>query len=387
VISNVVPNMGSPAKKSLPAMLKLQALDIVERYHVSGGIGPDAYSNAPSLHPMAEAKFMLSLVALLNAKVISQQRFVEYAAPVCLRLEASRISLFGGGAAWGLGFRYGDFSAKEPFLITSALVVEALSAALATSLLDKKVASLQKAGMRTLTSWLRHWTLAYPGTELMLPRYSEHLHDPIINAAAYAMGVVARSTDVAESETASAKEGLLLIAGLRVKGAGWPYSASSGIVDLLHQCYIINAYPTDMWPADNDWHTDLISLFDGGICYLDVCTLVTESFAPSRELPIIRKIGDYCLRVERKPARLWSLGELLLCLSRRGRLIADEPERLRWKRTADRVARHVMEQFESNSEESGFVRHAMHGLHGIVELLAFHREDAQVKGNRASHDK
>jgi len=376
------PSVGSLGEKNLPARLKLQALELVERYHAAEGIGPDGYSALPSFHPMAEAKFLLSLVALLNAKVISPQTFVQYAAPTWSRLEASRISVFGDGAAWGLGFPYRQLPAREPFLITSALVVEAVSAASSTGLLDSDFESLHQAGMHTLLSWPRYWARPYDGENLVLPRYSEHLNEPIINAAAYAFGVVAKYSDPEEPRAAEAREKLSMIAGLRIRGIGWRYSASSPIVDLLHQCYIINAFPSDMCPADNEWHADLVSLFDGGIGYLDVCTLITEEskLALSSELPIVRRIDGRCVRVERKPARLWSLGEFLLGLSRRGCLIENEMQRLQWKRTANRVAGHILDLLGTNTGEACFFRHSMHGLHGIAELLTLYRIGVQAPG-------
>lgn len=378
-------NVGSNAEKGLVARLKLRALDLVDHYHGVKGIGSDAYSAVPLSHPMADAKFLLALVALLNAKVISPQRFVQYAAPVGPRLESARIPLFGSGAAWGLGFCFRKLPAREPYLITSALTVEALSAAAATGLVDPVFESLHQAGMHALASWLQCWVQPYPGVALALPQYSEHLQEPVINAAAYAFGVVARSdSDPVSHQAAEARRKLSMIAGLRIPGIGWQYSASSGIVDLVHQCYIINAFPPDMCPMVNEWHADLVSMFDGGTGYLDVCTLVADEsgLASSPELPIVRRISGRCVRVERKPARLWSLGELLVSLSRQAGLIEDEQLRLQWKRTANRVAGHILDLLDTHSREAGFVRHSMHGLHGIAELLAMYRSGMQASDDR-----
>lgn|GEM_PF-3095671 len=378
-------DVGSSAKKGLAARLKHQALDLVDRYHGAQGIGPDAYSATPLSHPMADAKFLLSLVALLNTKIISPQKFVQYAAPVAPRLESARINVFGSGAAWGLGFGFRNLPVREPYLITSALVVEALSAVIATGLLDLDFEPLHEDGARALASWLQYWVQPYPGKALALPQYSEHLREPVINTAAYAFGVAARSgSGPLGHQAAEAREKLSMIAELRIRGIGWQYSASSKVVDLMHQCYTINAFPPDMCPMIDEWHADLVSLFDGGINYLDACTLITDEseLASSYELPIVRRMDGRCVRVERKPARLWSLGELLLSLSRRGGLIEDELRRSQWKRTANRVAIHVLELLDTHSEEAGFVRHSMHGLHGIVELLALHRSGMRASDGR-----
>lgn len=360
-------------------MLKQHAIRLVDQYHAADGRGFDAYWNDVSFHPMAEAKYLCALATLFESGVISELSFSTKAAAGCDRLEKAHLRIFGDGFAWGLNFPYQGLSEREPFLITTALVVEALGRVTRAENISEKALDLYESGMRALRHWSNHWLVSHRETDDCFPQYSEHIREPIVNAAAYAYGVLVKAPGSTERQVQEARQGLNNIAALRLPGIGWTYSPSSGIVDLIHQGYIINSFP----PAEHDtitWCEELISLFDSGLGYLDVCTVMgrSRSAQSERELPILRSAGDVVIRVERRKARLWSLGELLVCVAAQMRHIQDEREMLRWKATANRVTQCILERLSDGEAESFYVRHSMHALHGVAELLSIYRENART---------
>jgi hypothetical protein len=362
-------------------------------YEAVGGSGADAYSPEPIPHPMADGKCLSLLDVLRRSNLLSATQFDARVAAVCHRLEEAALLPFDDGWCWGLGFSWRELPATEAFLITSALIVRGGLACLGEGTSSECLRRLLAQGMQGLSAWLRDLALPVGEVGLTIPAYSPGIRAPIYNAAACAYGTLRVGESVGwPSECASELlSSMGWIRSHRVAGLGWPYSPGSPVVDLLHQCYILNAM-ADVFgtPSVEVATAEMVGQFAGPCGFADVIHLrnAGELGVAVRDIPWLRPLSTGWIEVLPKPARLWSLGELLVVISRLG-LEGDRADA--WLRLGRRIAESILQHLSAGQNpEARYPRHVMHALHGLGCYLALLRERARqtsttklaVPGNR-----
>lgn len=349
-------------------------------YEAKDGVGADAYCGTDSCHPMADGKCLQVLAVLRQSKLISAKQFEERSQRICSRLESRGLEVFEGGMCWGLDFSWRNLPATEPFLITTAIVIRGLLDCHNEGLVLALSSKLLREGSAGLEAWIRELALPVGQSGIDLPAYSPGIREPIYNAAAYALGTLKLIEDVGGFLPAGVGAGVLSamewIRSRRISGLGWPYSTSSPVVDLLHQCYILNACSDVFGVRSIESATaEMMGQFAGPCCFADVMRLVTEGVVESsdaRDIPWLRFIGSLQVELLPKPARLWSLGELLVLLSRLG---LDGERSNAWGRQGRRVADAILSRFSASDDvEARYPRHVMHAVHGLACYLALLRK-------------
>lgn len=352
--------------------LVMQAKTLARKYHESNGEGLDAYGPGKQVHPMAEGKYLSSIAHLYKLRIISEKTMWAYTAASLDRLEKTRIEL-PQGWAWGLGFSYRGLSDKEPFLITTALIAEGLADLCEVCPENNRAIFLQEKTAAALNYWFKNLVFRDENGGAMFPLYSPATSPRILNAAVYAWGVIERfkkersiQTELPGSEQMRCLQEHFL--GLRYEGIGWRYSPQHPEIDLVHQGYIINAMAEHVSPdLVEQWLKDLVSIFQTLEGWADVCVLrETAAPASTKEISIMREVRGRNIEIKRKPARLWSLGELLISLSYG---LSSSTLGPAWRKEAFRVAELILQKFRLNTIEAQYPRHAMHALAGISALL------------------
>lgn len=362
-----------------PGDLRLYIEKHLHSYELSRGIGVDAYCDAPQFHPMADGKYLQALAVLRSTGLISISHFQQRSFDACARIEINAMK-FVEGISWGLGFSWRNLSSTEPFLITSAIVTRGLLDCHCQGLVSEQVTLLLRLGGAGLKAWIRDISIPVNEEHIALPVYSPNIREPIYNAAAYALGTL-KLIDESEGLVSSSTDRLRVmewIRSRRVAGLGWPYSSSSPVVDLLHQCYILNAL-SDVFGARSIEQecAEMLGQFAGPCCFADAMRLVmgNEESSNARDIPWLRPLGDFEVELLPKPARLWSLGELLVLLSRLG-LEGKHSEA--WVRQGRRVATAIMSRLSAEEDkEARYPRHVMHAVHGLACYLALLRKRAR----------
>lgn len=350
----------------------------LHKYEEFDGYGSDAYYETTTLHPMADGKYLQSLAVLRSTGLMSLPHFQQRSLDACARIEKSAIK-FEDGVGWGLGFSWRNLYPTEPFLITSAIVTRGLLDCYCQGLVSDRVVNLLSIGTAGLDGWIRNNSISVDDG-YGLPVYSPNIREPIYNAASYAFGtlnLIDKSEGWAPSNINSL-EVMKWIRSRRAVGLGWAYSPTSPIVDLLHQCYILNSL-ADVFGVQSVEKecVEMLGQFAGPCCFSDAIRLVMgkEELSSKRDIPWLRSLGDFQLEMLPKRARLWSLGELLVLLSRLG----EEGENSEaWVRQARQVAEMIVSRLsEEDDKEARYPRHAMHAVHGLASYLALLRKRAQ----------
>lgn len=350
----------------------------LHKHEESGSNGSDAYCDAPQYHPMADGKYLQSLAVLRSTGLMSLQHFQQRSLDACARIEKSAIK-FEDGVGWGLGFSWRNLSPTEPFLITSAIVTRGLLDCYCQGLVSDRAANLLSIGTAGLEGWIRNNSISVDDG-YGLPVYSPNIREPIYNAASYSFGtlnLIDKSEGWAPSYINSL-EVMKCIRSRRIIGLGWTYSPTSPIVDLLHQCYILNSL-ADVFGVQSVEKecAEMLGQFAGPCCLADVIRLVMgkDELSSTRDIPWLRSLGDFQLEVLPKPARLWSLGELLVLLSRLGLEVVHSEA---WVRQGRQVAEMIMSRLSAGDDvEAVYPRHVMHAIHGLACYLALLRKRAQ----------
>ncbi len=356
----------------------------VAEYETAAGMGTDAYCKLRVHHPMADGKYLQLLAVLHRSQLISPARFEAQVCSACDRLReaAQRTAIDDcNGWVWGLGFAWRDLPPSEPFLVTSAVVVRAALECSQQGLSCPPLAAVIDNGVAGLEEWWSRLTLSVDDGEVPIPAYSPGIRLPIYNAAAYSYATL-HQADLAGYPTRSTGDGLRSmewIRSRRVPRLGWPYSPASGVVDLLHQCYLLNAM-ADVFGVRSieAASAELIGQFAGPGGFADVIHRLPPGGATKRgqDIPWIRPFAGGDLEILPKPARLWSLGELLLLISRLG----NEGEQAEgWLRLGRSIAVTIMHRLScGNDDEARFPRQAMHARHGLACYLGLLRGKARA---------
>jgi hypothetical protein len=350
-------------------------------YEKNQGVGPDAYCEAPQCHPMADGKYLQALAVLRCTGLISIPHFQQRSLDACARIEKSAIK-FEDGISWGLGFSWRNLPTNETFLITSSIVSRGLLDCHCQGLLSDQAANLLRLAGSGLKEWIKNLSMLVGEKYLSLPVYSPNIREPIFNAAAYALGTlkIINEFEGLASISSGTLNKMKWIKSRRVIGLGWPYSPTNPVVDLLHQCYILNSL-ADVFGVQSVEKecAEMVGQFAGPCCYADAMRLVMskEEFVSKRDIPWLRSLGDLQIEALPKPARLWSLGELLVLLSRLGE---EGKNSEAWIRQGRQVAEMIVSQLSAEDDvEAQYPRHIMHAVHGLASYLALLRKRAQKK--------
>ncbi|WKB51080.1 hypothetical protein [Eleftheria terrae] len=347
---------------------------LLEQFEASEGRSPDAYWEAALFQPMAAGKYLSAVTTLVRTGLLKAEvagRRLRWSLPT-LR-QAAVPSPGGEGCSWGLGFSWRELPATEPFLITSALVTRGLCDAAAALPQEREVVDLAEQALRGLDSWCTRWLAHDAQTGDAIPAYSPGIRRAIYNAAAVAWSVLLDHRPERQREAA---EGLSRLWACRMPGAGWCYEAGNGVVDLLHQAYLFGAMRSVVSADDIEPHMlSTFSQFSASTTWLDVVHVVEHQPLGQIGHRWARHAGAHWLVLDARPARLWSLGELLRVLSE----AATAGQSAHWLTRAGGVAADVLRRAGAPGErEMVFGRHTMHLAHGLAAYIAAKRASHQA---------
>lgn len=360
-------NYLSKARASLHQLLAL--------YESSGGRSIDDYDAEVRVHPMAEGKYLSTLMQLWRAGYVNDKYVAHNAQTVMERLESLNVARQSDQACWGLGFPFREAPADEPYVITTAIVTQGileLPPELGDSLASRALRWLRESAPRTVVQ--------HHGRPIEFLVFSEHIPELITNVALAGAATLHRAGQLPEKDA--------IIEWARMQYChplGWPYAQGNNRIDLLHQCYILNAL-ADMNGAASieDEALRVVGLFASGDGYLDVVSLMPgppriEWSAASQYESFMQYGADDWLIRHAARARDWSLGELLVVLSR---LVEHGRERAQWRvvlrQLLARVPVVLASHIEAAERNQARFRHSMHLAHGVASALQSLRSSKNV---------
>jgi hypothetical protein len=344
---------------------------LLDEYEAAGGRGADDYAAEPLLHPMAEGKHLLTLATLRRAGLIGAVDLRRRAQAGLERLRATSLARPRGGVAWGLGFPFRTAPADEPYVITSAIVTAGLAA------LFGEVKGAQLSATEELLAGALRWlTAGVPRTRRdghWVPVYSPTLRFPVNNVTAYWSGVVTdcqRLSVPVPRPTCDPQKAASAVLDRWSAAIGWRYDDTSRRVDLLHTCYIgaglIRALPAESERIDR-LLLSAVSQFRGPDGWYD--RFDAEPFEELLARPAawrdrtVRVLGAVAQVGFDRPARAWSVGEMLVLAAERSAAPVVGPVWEAHLRPLWTMAVH--EHVPAPS-----FRHSMHLAHGLASALA-----------------
>lgn len=361
-------------KQNFAQTLNDQITNLLNIYEENNALGIDAYSPEKIYHPMADAKYLTTLTVLYNTKKITKANFSKRIYEPIERLQNSIVDNDSKFSGWGLGFEWRELTKDEPFLITTSLIVKSLSNIVKILPEDEHSNRLYLQGLVYLKKWCEIKHLTAPINSSSLPMYSPNIKEPIFNAAAYALSTIIFSEAFsANKQVAHLQNILSYIDAQHIDGIGWCYSDENYRIDLLHQCYILNSMMDINGVQSYEIHClEMIGHFMLPDGMLDVVSLHTsEKNFYEKEIKAMRKIGKKWIEVLPKKARLWSLGELLVVISRLCQM-GNNTEA--WFQFGRKISTWIIIHLEDNDIESVYPRHTMHAAHGLSAYLSALRE-------------
>lgn len=357
--------------------------DLLDTYSAAAGVGADAYWKNPRVHPMADGKYLLSIVQSYRAGLIGQSRAIGRAKPAAKRLKDRALPLSedrGETIGWGLGFPWAKhtYTAQDPLLITSAVCTKALSALVKDELLPAQFEMTYTNALKGLHWWSDEAAVSPPNGP-SLPCYGlSNYREPVHNTAAYSLGLLFSLGNQASEEMGHR---LTYIADQYTNGAGWVYSYDNPVIDLLHQWYILNPLIDSFGAERFEEHCQtIVSQFGTGDGFLDVATLKPSAWRAACDddpgYVLARPIPTGTLLVNPKPARLWSLGEMLVGVSK---MCQQCPSNPLWPRYGQMIAKLILDKSQTRtSAEWAYPRHTMHLAHGLAAYIAFRRGETVI---------
>jgi hypothetical protein len=305
----------SSAKISAAKRLRDLLITLLDRYDLTNGISCDAYCDTPQWHAMAEAQYLEAVVIAHGSGLLSDAQARKRVGAGIARLQAGALQRQPGVfAQWGLGFRWQELPADEPFLVTTALVTRALMAANGLA----ECADLAREGLQGLAR-LPQRNVVIEGKNVPLPVYSPNLPEVVDNALAVWAQVVLGSRNLFEPSVEAMHHATLALKWLESRflpGLGWAYSTRRPIIDLIHQVYIIEALHVDATACDLELRAiETFAAFRAGEQFIDSmaissCSAALEAAERSGGHYAMFR-GDQVLTASIKPARLWSMGAML----------------------------------------------------------------------------
>ena len=337
---------------------KSLVFELIERHDRDNGVGPDPHQDRPQRHAMAEGKFLSTVSALKRCGLINTAKFEVLAERSLRRLE-DLSSALDSGRGFGLGFSYSGAAADVPYTITTAVVTEGLLAAASQSSLGDFDA------MSTATrAWMTNDEVLVLTGQGRVPKYSLTDEAVITNVVGFWSSVLG------EAHADLASQGRDYVHQSYVKGIGWPYKTGSSRFDLLHACYAARSHLEE--PADARAVATAVSRFmmpTGFVDKFDLVEIEEAALAVSRASSaraLIEESRGFVFYDE--PARVWSLGELLV-------VAAMLPGGAILEGFWNSVTRRALIQIMAIDFSGVGPRHAMHAAHGLAMTL----EGARVR--------
>lgn len=369
-------------KQSHAGQVRTTVEGLLAHHAAAGGKGKDAYWDERLYHPMADAKFLMALTALRQTDLLSISKYQHLAEETARRLKMSSVQAR-IGRAWGLGFTWRQLPPDEPFLITTALVAEALGMS-RSALSDSPLVEIEETyreAVHTIASWCGRWVARDSLTGQMLPIYSPGISEPVLNTAAMACKVLVRygaDAGVSPAQITKARVDLQCIANSRIKSLGWKYCHNSPIVDLIHQSYLLSAMQQIVEASVlEEWVHECLSVFSANETFQDRCRIVGKEYPGiGTEVVTIRKFENYYVEFPIGAARLWSVGELLAVVCA---IASASTHRTAWKKCANRLSGWIMQRLISGHLDSCYPRQTMHAAWGLASYLQLLRT---CKGGR-----
>lgn len=301
---------------SAAARLRNLLSSVLHLYEKNHGISGDAYCKIPQWHAFAEAQYLEAIAICHSAGLLSGSEASKRASAAVARLRDGALHREPGVfAQWGLGFGWQDFSADQPFVITTALVTRALIAAQGLT----KSTDLACEGLAGLERMPR---VEIMGKEAFSVPISYPSCDDIVDncIAVWAQVVLAVDNHLSPGLVVKrdAMQALHWLNSRFVPKLGWVYSATRPTLDLVHQAFILEALQCCRAWSEVDMEEHAIEVFAGfraGEGYIDIMKLVNRNtaieLAERSTCSYLSFRGDHILSVSSNPARLWSLGSML----------------------------------------------------------------------------
>jgi hypothetical protein len=333
-------------------------------YETEKGLSTDFYCDEKIIHPMAIAKYILTLCSLYRSGLINYNSLVNKTNLPIEQLISSNVGFSNNLYLWGLGFEYGGLDKNEPYLITTAIVAQSLIELSAIKEQDVSLKQMSDHTLKSIEFWVDNYQVYSPNMGIMIPKYSLNIDEPVLNHAAYAYALLIKYFPGFTTN----KEGNAFFNALwkvRICGVGWKYSAHNPVVDLLHTCYIQNS----IIQSQSQLSKELIHEFISMINQFNCCNNALHDSALIRE-----NVDDWTGGVSRyinsslyiemkdKKVRLWSFGELLVTLSS---LIRHDDNPFIEKFARQLVVNNINKDFQ----EKNYFRHTMHLTHGLAMFL------------------
>jgi len=336
----------------------------INQYEIADGCSTDYYCDELLVHPMGIAKYILTLCSLYRSGLLSHSKIVQKTKQSIIQL--SEISIYieeTDDIYWGLNFEWINLKKDEPYLITTALVVQSLFELANIIEKDLVLKKLSEQALSSLENWVNHKHIHCNNMKISIPKYSFILEEPVFNAPAYAYAVLLKySLNINIKDKASKFMNLLWQE--KINGVGWKYSNANNVIDLLHTCYIQNAYFISGDKKSKENINELLSMINQFNCdnYFKDALLVKNSFDEWNG-NIFRYINDeQYLELKNTEARLWSIGELLVLLSNMMK-INNHPSLEKFTRNI------LLKVLRSKFNEKDYFRHTMHYTHGLASFL------------------
>ena len=361
---------------SLASKLRDWVRDSVELFEEAGGVSSDPHWSETAYHPMAEGQYLMVLERMHASGLMSSSGYGKRSARALDRLESAALRQQ-EGLAWGLGFPHGGVGADEPYVITSALIVAALTP-IASEI--PKAAALLEAGARWLDLEAPMTSVDVGQTSALVPHYSPKSPVVITNAVAvWAAALSGSHLPLTSNPELTAQ----WLCQEYVPGAGWTYAPGHSRVDLIHQSYILTALGTIRgFRFVERLALDCLSPFvqrDTVIDKYDIFGTVEAIRRVTKTTGLwLRPMGGSSLVLHPDKARPWAIGALLvLCskLQRSGRYPGY------WRALARQCARGQIDDSSPETITGSFgLRQTMHLAHGFSALLANLRANGATQG-------
>lgn len=357
---------------SLATVVRETIEGFLRKYESADGISRDAYSARPSAHAMAEGKYLQTLASLRRSGLIGSADYLRRVTAASNRLVATAIHRPDLKISWGLGFSWRDCDKYEPFLITTAIVVRGLTDVCVAE--RKTDTALLMTAIHGLSQWFEALSIALDneGAAATFPIYSPNMALPVTNAAAYGastLHVAVRSGFVAR--VPKSVPGVIdHVRSVYLDGIGWNYMPRNLVVDLVHQCYILDSL-LGVYGCESTESTALATL---GNFWLGEFTADRgrwmETLGKDTAVPmgaVLRQCPSGWLVMDAVPARLWSLGEMSVIVARLARVGCFSEY---WMGVMRRLALALISRLTGPPEgEAEFFRHTTHAAHGLAETL------------------
>jgi hypothetical protein len=346
-------------------MLKIVRSEIdfyLNQYEKNEGNSLDYYCENLQLHPMAIAKYLLTLCSLYRSGLMSKANLIKKIKTPIIQLDKLKILFDNEYIFWGLNFNYKNYTANEKYLITTAIIVQSLHE-LSDFIQEDSLKKLSTQSLRSLEYWLLNKKIDCKFFKYGVPRYSDNIIEPIYNAGAYAFSIIIKYSNNITLKNIANKY-MQELSKKAIFGFGWTYSPNSNIIDLLHVCYVSNAYITCSELNSDKEMINILSMLNQFNCdsyFLD--SIVLKNNISEWEGGVFRYIdNENFIELKSKSARMWSMGELLIILSNIMQQIKDK--------NLEILCRKILKTaLNTEYKEKEYFRHTMHYTHGLSSFL------------------